>query len=71
MREFWNAAAALDLAARDLTEDKRFPFCTPDGPTALAVAAGRAGPARRVALPMFHAPTSLGNCDASRHRSPG
>lgn len=31
MRAFWRAAAALDPAAGDLTEDKRFPFCTPDG----------------------------------------
>ncbi|WP_413874515.1 class I SAM-dependent methyltransferase [Albidovulum sp.] len=28
MREFWRAASALDPAARDLTEDKRFPDCT-------------------------------------------
>jgi SAM-dependent methyltransferase len=40
MRAFWDAAAALDPAARDLTEDKRFPFCTPDGLTAAATAAG-------------------------------
>lgn len=31
MRAFWNAAVALDPKASDLTEDKRFPFCTPDG----------------------------------------
>lgn len=40
MRAFWTAAVALDPAARDLTEDRRFPFCTPDGLTALAKAAG-------------------------------
>lgn len=40
MRAFWRAAAALDPAARDLTEDKRFPFCTPDGLTELAQQAG-------------------------------
>jgi SAM-dependent methyltransferase len=40
MRAFWTAAAALDPAAQDLTEDKRFPFCTPDGLTALAKNAG-------------------------------
>jgi SAM-dependent methyltransferase len=28
MREFWRAASALDPAARDLTEDRRFPDCT-------------------------------------------
>jgi SAM-dependent methyltransferase len=31
MRAFWTAAVALDPAARDLTEDRRFPFCTPEG----------------------------------------
>ena len=35
MRAFWDAATALDPAARDLTEDRRFPFCTPDGLTDL------------------------------------
>lgn len=40
MRAFWNAAAALDPAAGDLTEDKRFPFCTPDGLLDLARNAG-------------------------------
>lgn len=40
MRAFWTAAVALDPAAADLTEDRRFPFCTPDGLTALAKAAG-------------------------------
>jgi SAM-dependent methyltransferase len=40
MRAFWAAAAALDPAATELTEDRRFPFCTPDGLTGLARAAG-------------------------------
>ena len=31
MDAFWSAAAAIDPAAAELTEDKRFPFCTPDG----------------------------------------
>jgi len=26
MRAFWQAATALDPAARDFTEDRRFPF---------------------------------------------
>ena len=30
MRAFWTAATSLDPAAADLTEDKRFPFCTPE-----------------------------------------
>lgn len=40
MRAFWTAAKALDPAAADLTEDRRFPFCTPDGLTELAGNAG-------------------------------
>jgi SAM-dependent methyltransferase len=40
MRAFWQAAAVLDPAAADLTEDKRFPFCTPDGLSGLAATAG-------------------------------
>jgi len=40
VRAFWNAAAALDPAANDLTEDSRFPFCTPDGLTELMRDAG-------------------------------
>jgi ubiquinone/menaquinone biosynthesis C-methylase UbiE len=31
MRAFWDAATALDPGARHLAEDKRFPFCTPEG----------------------------------------
>lgn len=42
MRAFWTAATALDPAARDLTEDRRFPFCTREGLTELAKAAGLA-----------------------------
>ena len=30
MRHFWNAVAALDPAARDLDEGRRFPVCNPD-----------------------------------------
>lgn len=29
MRHFWNAATAMDLAARDLDEGNRFPICSP------------------------------------------
>jgi SAM-dependent methyltransferase len=42
MRAFWDAATALDPKALDLTEDRRFPFCTPDGLTDLAKKAGLA-----------------------------
>jgi ubiquinone/menaquinone biosynthesis C-methylase UbiE len=40
MRAFWNAATAIDPRARDLTEDKRFAFCTPSGLTGLTRRAG-------------------------------
>lgn len=40
MRAFWTAATALDPQAADLAEDRRFPFCTPEGLTGLATAAG-------------------------------
>ncbi|MEZ5891022.1 MAG: class I SAM-dependent methyltransferase [Xanthobacteraceae bacterium] len=39
---FWNAAMALDPGAADLSEDTRFPFCTPDGLVDLARASGLA-----------------------------
>jgi SAM-dependent methyltransferase len=48
-RAFWTAAAALDPAAAALTEDKRFPFCTPPGLAALAREAGL-GPVETAAL---------------------
>jgi SAM-dependent methyltransferase len=35
MRRFWDAAAALDPAARDLDEGVRFPLCRPDALRAL------------------------------------
>ena len=41
---FWTAAIALDPSAQDLTEDRRFPFCTQDGLVALARDAGLADP---------------------------
>jgi len=43
MRAFWTAAVALDPAARNLTEDKRFPFCTREGLLDLAREAGLDG----------------------------
>jgi SAM-dependent methyltransferase len=42
MRAFWQAATALDPKAAELNEDRRFPFCTPDGLTSLAREAGLA-----------------------------
>ena len=49
MRAFWNAAAALDPGAADLAENKRFPYCTPDGLADLAKSAGL-GPVECTAL---------------------
>jgi SAM-dependent methyltransferase len=43
LRAFWRAASALDPAAGDLTEDRRFPFCTADALAALTANAGLAG----------------------------
>jgi SAM-dependent methyltransferase len=40
MRAFWTAATELDPSAVDLTEGRRFPFCTLEGLTALARDAG-------------------------------
>ena len=40
MRHFWNAAAALDPAARDFDEGRRFPLCSPEALTRLFQDAG-------------------------------
>lgn len=42
MHAFWAAAVALDPAARELAEDKRFPSCTAEGMTKLARESGLA-----------------------------
>jgi SAM-dependent methyltransferase len=42
VQAFWDAARALDPAASDLSEDRRFPQCTPDGLIELATSAGLA-----------------------------
>ncbi len=43
MRHFWDAAVALDPAARDLDEGRRFPLCRPEPLAALFRAAGLQG----------------------------
>jgi SAM-dependent methyltransferase len=43
MRYFWDAAGALDPAARDLDEGRRFPLCQPEPLAALLRGAGLAG----------------------------
>ena len=40
MRHFWNAASALDPAARDFDEGRRFPLCNPEALTKLFQNAG-------------------------------
>jgi hypothetical protein len=40
MRRFWDAAVALDPAARDLDEGLRFPVCAPEPLRALFTEAG-------------------------------
>jgi SAM-dependent methyltransferase len=40
MRYFWDAAAALDQAANDLDEGRRFPLCNPEPLAALFLSAG-------------------------------
>jgi SAM-dependent methyltransferase len=40
MRYFWDAAAALDRAARELDEGRRFPICKPEPLTELFTQAG-------------------------------
>lgn len=42
LRAFWNAAAALDPSAENLKEDRRFPYCTPEGLMRMGKAAGLA-----------------------------
>jgi SAM-dependent methyltransferase len=54
MRAFWDAATALDPAARDLTEDRRFPYCTQ---RELAGFAHRAGLASVESIPIEVATT--------------
>lgn len=53
MRAFWNAATQLDSTARDLTEDKRFPFCTSDQLVELVQNSGLTGVERQ----LIEAPT--------------
>jgi SAM-dependent methyltransferase len=47
LRHFWNAAAALDPAAAELDEGRRFPICHPDRLAELVHGAGLEGVAAR------------------------
>jgi SAM-dependent methyltransferase len=63
MRAFWNAATSLDEKARDLTEDRRFPFCTCDGLVDLAARSGLS----RVEATQIEAPTLFRDFDDLWH----
>jgi len=63
MQTFWTAAVALDPAAGDLSEDRRFPMCTPDALTALAADAGLT----RVACAPIEVPTVFRDFDDYWH----
>lgn len=51
MRAFWQAATELDPSASDLTEDRRFPFCSPDGLRALLDGAGMVADITAIEVP--------------------
>ncbi|HJQ55406.1 MAG TPA: class I SAM-dependent methyltransferase [Vineibacter sp.] len=59
MRAFWTAAASLDPAVSDLTEDRRFPFCTPAGLADLVTGAGLS----HVACAAIEVPTVFADFD--------
>jgi SAM-dependent methyltransferase len=59
MRRFWDAAAALDPAARALDEGVRFPVCRADALVALLQGAGLEGVASRA----IDVPTAFGGFD--------
>jgi SAM-dependent methyltransferase len=59
MRAFWSAAKDLDPAAAELSEDRRFPFCTQDG---LARLAGDAG-LRGIEVTAIEVPTQFRDFD--------
>jgi SAM-dependent methyltransferase len=51
MRAFWRAATELDSSAADLTEDRRFPFCTPDGLRAMLAGTGMTADITAIEVP--------------------
>jgi SAM-dependent methyltransferase len=59
IRRFWDAAVALDPAARELDEAVRFPACQPEGLRALFAGAGL----RDVATKAIDVPTVFANFD--------
>jgi SAM-dependent methyltransferase len=59
MRRFWDAAGALDPAARELDEGRRFPICQPERLASLFGEAGLAATASRA----IDVPTVFGDFD--------
>lgn len=59
LRAFWNAATSLDPAAQELTEGRRFAFCTPDGLIGMTRNAGL----KRVACAAIEVPTVFRDFD--------
>jgi trans-aconitate methyltransferase len=59
LRKFWDEAVALDAAAADLDEGRRFPLCDPDALTSLFVGAGL----RDVAAESLEIPTRFQDFD--------
>ncbi|HEY8491193.1 MAG TPA: class I SAM-dependent methyltransferase [Dehalococcoidia bacterium] len=59
MRRFWDAAGALDPAARELDEGRRFPLCRPEPLARLLLAAGL----RDVAVRAIDVPTTFRDFD--------
>jgi SAM-dependent methyltransferase len=60
MRAFWTAAVALSPSAAELSEDRRFPFCTPENLMRLANDAGLRG----VEVTAIDVPTVFKDFDA-------
>lgn len=59
LRAFWTVATELEPSTRDLNEDRRFPFCTPDALASLAEDTGLVG----VEVAAIEAPTHFQDFD--------
>jgi SAM-dependent methyltransferase len=59
MRHFWDAAGALDLVARELDEERRFPLCKPEPLTNLFQTAGL----NKIEVCAIDVPTVFGDFD--------
>jgi SAM-dependent methyltransferase len=63
IQAFWDAAAGLDPVALELAEDRRFPFCTPEGLGELMCGAGLV----RIDCKPIEIPTVFSNFEAYWH----